>query len=239
MRSGMHHAHRRYLRNEIALIVPCIFFACTLLAFGQEETADHRLRNASDVFRDVTTKTDKGIPHGLIERAQCVVIIPGMKKVAIGVGGDYGKGYAVCRTTAGAWGAPDPVGLSGGSLGPQLGVDSTDVVLLIMNEKGLNRLLSDKFAIGGDAAAAAGPVGRDAAAGTDASLHAEILSWSRSRGLFAGASLDGTVISHSKGETERLYGRDYTGKELIRGNVTPPPAASVLLSELNAYGAHK
>jgi lipid-binding SYLF domain-containing protein len=137
------------------------------------------------------------------------------------------------------WGAPDPVGLSGGSFGPQLGIDSTDVILLMMTEKGLNHLLADKFKIGGDVAAALGPVGRDAAADTDASLRAEILSWSRTHGLFAGASLDGTVLTHSQGETEKLYGREYSGKELIRGNVPPPAVAQALLDELNAYGPRK
>src|SRR5580658_8340248 len=219
--------------------LPSLLLAFTLFANGQELTPDHRLRNTADVFREVMATPDKGIPHGLLDRAQCIVIIPGMKKAAFIVGGDYGKGYAVCRNATGGFGAPDPVALSGGSFGPQLGVDSTDVILLIMNEKGLNHLLADKFSVGGDAAAAAGPVGRDAAADTDASLRAEILSWSRTHGLFAGASLDGTVITHSKGETEKMYGREYTGRELIRGNVPPPPAAAALLDELNPYGPKK
>jgi SH3 domain-containing YSC84-like protein 1 len=220
--------------------VPSLLLACALFASGQELSPDHRLRSAADVFREVMATPDKGIPHGLLDRAQCIVIIPGMKKAAFIVGGDYGKGYAVCRNAnGGSFGAPDPVALSGGSLGPQLGVDSTDVILLIMNEKGLNHLLADKFSIGGDAAAAVGPVGRDAAADTDASLRAEILSWSRTHGLFAGASLDGTVIAHDKGETKKLYGREYAGRELIRGNVPPPPASGDLLAELNAYGPRK
>src|SRR5579863_869434 len=219
--------------------VPSLLLACALFASGQEQTPDHRLQSAADVFRDVMAAPDKGIPHGLLDRAQCILIVPGMKKAAIGIGADYGKGFAVCRNATGGFGAPDPVALSGGSLGPQLGVDSTDVILLIMNEKGLNHLIADKFSIGTDAAAAIGPVGRDAAADTDASLRAEILSWSRTHGLFAGASLDGTVIAHDKGETRKLYGREYSGKELIRGSVQPPPASGDLLSELNAYGPRK
>jgi lipid-binding SYLF domain-containing protein len=216
-----------------------LLLAGAFLMNAQELTPDHRLRNAADVFHEVMATPDKGIPRDLLERAQCVVIIPGMKKAAFVIGADYGKGYAVCRTTAGVWGAPDPVGLSGGSFGPQLGIDSTDVILLMMTDKGLNHLMADKFTIGGDAAAAIGPVGRDAAADTDLSLRAEILSWSRTHGLFAGASLDGTVLTHSKGETKKLYGREYSGKELIRGNVAPTPAADTLLSELNAYGPRK
>jgi SH3 domain-containing YSC84-like protein 1 len=219
--------------------VPSLLLACALFASAQEQTPDRRLRSTADVFREVMATPDKGIPHGLLDRAQCVVIVPGMKKAAVVVGADYGKGYAVCRDATGLFGAPDPVALSGGSLGPQLGVDSTDVILLIMNEKGLNHLLADKFSIGGDAAVALGPVGRDAVADTDASLRAEILSWSRTHGLFAGASLDGTVVAHDKGETRKLYGREYSGRELIRGNVPPPPASGDLLTELNAYGPRK
>jgi SH3 domain-containing YSC84-like protein 1 len=212
-----------------------ILLTCAFVAGAQEQTPDHRLRSAAAVFREVMESPDKGIPRGLVERAQCVVIVPGMKKAAFIVGGDYGKGYAVCRDEAGRFAAPNPVALSGGSFGPQLGVDSTDVILLIMNDRGLNHLMSDKFSIGGDAAAALGPVGRDAAADTDASLRAEILSWSRAHGLFAGVSLNGTVVAHDKGETEKLYGREYSGRELIRGKVAPPPAAADLDSELNAY----
>ena len=216
-------------------VVTSLLLTCAFVASAQEQTPDHRLRSAADVFREVMASPDKGIPRGLLERAECVVIVPGMKKAAFIVGGDYGKGYAVCRQTNGMFGSPDPVALSGGSFGPQLGVDSTDVILLIMNEKGLNHLISDKFKVGGDAAAALGPVGRDAAADTDASLRAEILSWSRTHGLFAGISLNGTVVAHDKGETEKLYGREYSGRELIRGNVPPPPASSDLDNELNAY----
>ncbi len=216
-------------------VMTSLLLSCAFIAGAQEQTPDHRLRSAADVFREVMASPDKGIPRGLLEKAECVVIVPGMKKAAFIVGGDYGKGYAVCREQSGMFGAPDPVALSGGSFGPQLGVDSTDVILLIMNERGLNHLMADKFSIGGDAAAALGPVGRDAAADTDASLRAEILSWSRTHGLFAGVSLNGTVVAHDKGETKKLYGREYTGKELIRGNVPPPSAAADLTNDLNAY----
>lgn len=221
------------------LAVSTILLAGALLASAQEERPDHRLRSAADVFHDAMATPDKGIPRGLFERAQCIVIVPGMKKAAFVVGGDYGKGYAVCRNDNGAWGAPDPVALSGGNFGFQLGVDSTDVILLIMNDKGLNHLLADKFSLGGDAAVAAGPVGRDAAADTDLSLRSEILSWSRTHGLFAGVALNGTVIAHDRGETEKLYGHELTSRELIRGHVTPPPAAAILDRALDQYGAKK
>jgi lipid-binding SYLF domain-containing protein len=215
--------------------LPVLLLTGALALQAQETTPDKRLRSAADVFREVMATPDKAIPRDLLERAKCIVIIPGMKKAAFGIGGEYGKGFAVCRTGAGRWGDPDPVALSGGSFGLQLGVDSTDVILLVMNDKGLQHLLSDKFAIGGDAEAAAGPVGREAAADTDVSLRAEILSWSRSHGLFAGISLNGTVVAHDKGETEKLYGHEITGKELITGNVAAPPAANVLTKELDRF----
>jgi lipid-binding SYLF domain-containing protein len=216
-------------------VVTSLLLGCAFVAGAQEQTPDHRLRSAADVFREVMASPDKGIPRDLLEKAECVVIVPGMKKAAFIVGGDYGKGYAVCREASGMFGAPDPVALSGGNFGLQLGIDSTDVILLVMNERGLNHLLADKFSIGGDAAAALGPVGRDAKADTDASLRSEILSWSRAHGLFAGISLNGTVVAHDKGETEKLYGREHTGRELIRGNVPPPAAAAELDNELSAY----
>ena len=216
-----------------------LLLAGTFLAQAQELTPDKRLRSAADVFREVMATPDKGIPRGLLERAECIVIVPGMKKAAFVVGGAYGKGYAVCRTTGRRWGAPDPVALSGGSFGLQLGVNSTDIILLIMNEKGLNHLLADKFSIGGDAAAAVGPIGRDAAANTDASMQAEILSWSRSHGLFAGVSLNGTVVTHDKGEAEKLYGHEISGKQIIQGKTAAPPAARVLLTELDRFGPRK
>ncbi len=217
-----------------------ILLASAYLANAQEERPDHRLRSAADVFREVMATPDKGIPRGLFERAQCVVIVPGMKKAAFVVGGDYGKGYAVCRNSRGGWGDPDPIALSGGNFGLQLGINSTDVIMLVMNEKGLNHLLADKFSLGGDAGVAAGPVGRETAADTDLSLRAEILSWSRTHGLFAGVALDGTVIAHDRGETEKLYGREYTSRELIRGQAPPPPpAAAVLTHELDQYGPRK
>jgi lipid-binding SYLF domain-containing protein len=213
--------------------------ASAAAARADDQTVDKRLGEAADVFRDVMSAPDKGIPHGLLQRAKCIVIVPGMKKAAFVVGADYGKGFAVCRTAGGKWGAPDPVALSGGSFGLQLGVDSTDVILLVMGEKGLNYLLADKFAIGGDAAAAVGPVGRDAAVGTDVSMRAEILSWSRSHGLFAGVSLNGVIVTQDKGETKKLYGRELSGGQIISGNIPPPPTSKVLLAVLDRFAPGK
>jgi lipid-binding SYLF domain-containing protein len=173
-------------------------------------------------------------PSDLMSKARCVVVIPGLKKGAFVVGGEYGRGYAVCRHD-GSWGGPAAVKLSGGSLGAQLGVESTDVVLLVMNQKGMERLEKDKLALGADASVAAGPVGRRASADTDISMRAEVLSYSRSHGVFAGISLDGAVLTRDDSEDRRLYGRHVTNGEILRGEVPPPEAASVLRATLSAH----
>ena len=167
-----------------------------LASFGYsaavDEAPDHRLRNAHAIFHEMTREPDKGIPLDLFDQARCVIIIPAVKKGAFVVGGKYGRGFASCRKgERGPFGAPAAIRIEGGSYGLQIGGSSTDVFMLIMNESGMERLLSDKFTIGGEAAATAGPVGRNASANTDVLLHAQILSWSRARGLFAGVSLEG------------------------------------------------
>jgi len=202
--------------------------------WAQEETPDHRLRAAADVFHEVTSAPDKGIPRDLLEKAQCVIIVPGLKKAAFIVGGDYGRGYALCRH-AGGWSGPAAIKFGGGSFGAQIGAESTDVVMLVMDRKGMENLAKDKFTVGADASAAAGPVGRTAAADTDASLHAEILSWSRAHGAFAGVSLDGTVVSKDGGEDRKLYGTEVSNRAVLYGEVPPPAVAGVLTGELDRY----
>jgi SH3 domain-containing YSC84-like protein 1 len=197
----------------------------------QEETPDHRLRAAADVLHETLGAPDRGIPRHLIDKAQCVVVVPELKKAAFVVGGDYGKGYAVCRH-AGGWSGPAAIRFSGGSFGPQIGVESTDVLLLVMDKKGMENLARDKFTLGADASAAAGPVGRTTAADTDASLHAEILSWSRAHGAFAGVALDGTIVSKDGGEDRKIYGADVSNRAVIMGQVPPPAVAGVLTSVL-------
>ncbi len=179
---------------------------------------------------------DKGIPRDLLERAQCVVIVPGLKKAAFLVGGDYGRGFAVCRH-AGGWGGPAAIRFGGGSFGAQIGLESTDVVMLIMDRKGMRKLTEDKFTVGADASVAAGPVGRTAAADTDASLHAEILSYSRAHGVFGGISLDGTVVSKDGSEDRKLYGHDVSNKAIVDGEVPAPDVAGPLTSVLSEYPA--
>jgi lipid-binding SYLF domain-containing protein len=203
----------------------------THAALAQEETPDKRLRESATTFHQILAAPDRAIPRYLLERAQCIVIVPGMKKAAFLVGGEYGRGFASCRIP-GSWSAPAPVRLAGGSLGIQLGADSVDIFLLVMNKRGMERLLSEKFSIGADGAAAAGPVGRDAKADTDIQLKAEILAWSRARGLFAGVSLNGTVVEADHGEARKLYGRPWSNREILQGGVTLPEAAKVLSDEL-------
>jgi lipid-binding SYLF domain-containing protein len=204
------------------------------VAFAAEETPDARLQRSAEVFNEIMSTPDRGIPTDLLNKAQCVVIIPGVKKAAFVVGGEFGKGFAECRTPSG-WTGPAAVKLTGGSFGFQIGGSSTDLVMLVMNQHGMNRLMGDKFTIGADASAAAGPVGRTAAADTDASMTAEILSWSRSKGAFAGVSLDGAAMQQDGSENRKLYGHDVTNREILAGSVPPPPAGAPLTAALNSY----
>ena len=211
----------------------CALVAATAAMLpAQEETPDKRLRAATDTLHEIMAAPDHSIPRDLLDRSRCIVIVPGMKKAAFIVGGEYGRGFAMCRN-AGHWSAPAPLRLAGGSFGLQLGGDSTDIILLAMNERGMQRLLSDKFKIGADVNAAAGPVGREATANTDVLMRAEMLSWSRSRGLFAGAALDGTVVEHDGGETEKLYGRQMDNHAILAGDVRTPEAARILTHEMD------
>jgi len=200
------------------------------------ETAQERLQETAAVFNEIMSTPDKGIPEDLLTKANCVVIIPGMKGAALGIGGKYGRGYAVCRNPSGSgWGAPAAVRVEGGSFGFQLGGSSTDVVMLVMNERGMENLLKSKFTLGGNASVAAGPVGRTAAADTDARLNAEILTYSRSKGLFAGVSLQGATLRNDDEGNQELYGKPLTAKDILTGNVTPPPEARPLIAALGRY----
>jgi lipid-binding SYLF domain-containing protein len=207
------------------------FAAASALLIAQEDTPDKRLRDSTAAFHEIMAAPDHAIPRSLLEKAQCIVIIPGVKKAAFLVGAEYGRGFASCRTP-GSWSAPAPVRIAGGSFGIQMGADSADIVLMLMNQNGLERLLADKFSIGADLSAAAGPVGRDVKADTDILLRAEILSWSRTRGVFAGASLNGTIVESDKAEAIRLYGRPWSNRDIIQGAIAIPEAARVLSDEL-------
>ena len=208
-----------------------------LLATGlwaQEETPDHRMRSAASVMHEMLGAPDRGIPRDLLEKSMCVIVVPGLKKAGFVFGADYGKGYAMCRH-AGGWSGPAAITLGGGSFGAQIGVESTDIIMLVMDRKGMEKLASDKFTVGADASVAAGPVGRTTSADTDASLHAEILSWSRAHGVFAGISLDGTVVKKDGGEDRKLYGHDVSNHAILYGEVPPPPTTAGLTHILSEY----
>jgi lipid-binding SYLF domain-containing protein len=216
------------------------FFVSFLMAGGAlfADTASERLNDSATIFSEIMGTPDKGIPQDLLNKAQCVIVVPGLKKGAFVVGGEYGRGFAVCRRTSG-WGAPAAVRVEGGSVGFQIGGSSTDVVMLVMSQPGMDRLMSDKFTLGADASVAAGPVGRTANAATDVELHAEILAWSRARGAFAGISLKGATMRPDNKENEALYGKAMTNREILTSNVAPPAAAHKLLAELDRYSAHQ
>jgi lipid-binding SYLF domain-containing protein len=187
-----------------------------------------RLEACGQVLKEILDIPD-GIPKGLLNKAECVIVIPSVLKFAIGIGGDYGRGAITCRTGehfTGAWGAPALFALEGGNIGFQLGGQATDFVLLVMNTKGANSILSSKVKLWADAAAAAGPKGRDAAADTDIVMRAEVLSYSRSRGLFAGISLEGSTLRSDGRANKKLYGRALTAKEIVRQNRAGIPASA-------------
>jgi lipid-binding SYLF domain-containing protein len=204
-------------------------------AFASDREDDvARTEKAALVFRQIMDTPDKGIPSGLLDRAKCVAIIPGDKKFAFIFGGSYGRGVATCRTATG-WSAPLFVAIDGGSVGYQIGGSSTDLVMLFMNDHALQSLLGDKFKLGADASVAAGPVGRNATAATDIRLNSEILSYSRSKGLFAGVSLDGAVMQADRSGDRSMYGPDVDRHQILNGAIAVPLSATRLLHELSRY----
>jgi lipid-binding SYLF domain-containing protein len=203
-------------------------------AADREDKAIDRIDASADTVTDLMHAGDKGVPKGLLDRAKCVVVIPGMKKAGFIIGAKYGRGFAVCRRAGGmGWTAPAAMRIEGGSVGFQIGGSEQDVLLLVMNDGGMKHILEDKFTLGGEATVSAGPIGRDAEAQTDAMMHAEMLSYSRSRGIFAGISLQGATL-RPDGETDReLYGRDVTNREILTGGVKAPAGARKLDMVLN------
>lgn len=205
------------------------------LVFADRKAEESRLKEAAKVAREVLN-IPEGIPQDLLDKAECVVVVPSVKKFALGIGGSYGKGALVCRTgvnQTGPWGAPAMMRLEGGSVGFQIGGSATDFILLIMNPGGVNSLLSSKVKLGADAKVAAGPKGRSADAATDAFMDAEILSYSRAKGLFAGVSLEGSTLREDSGANQDLYGREISAKEIVLENkVQVPKVAARLVSTL-------
>jgi len=217
----------------------CLIFASSALGAATNNKEQGRLENCGTVMEEILAVPDN-IPQELLEKAECVIVIPSMTKVAIGAGGSYGRGAMLCRTGktySGPWGSPAMYSLEGGSFGLQLGGESTDVVLLVMNNRGVDALFNSKVKLGGDASAAAGPKGRSLEASTDASMRAEILSYSRSRGLFAGVSLEGTSLRPDDDANAQVYGRKLTARSIVTGKPVLTPAsgrAFVAVLEKNA-----
>jgi lipid-binding SYLF domain-containing protein len=219
------------------VIAASVILSSTAIFAG---TAQQNLSEAASVFSEIMATPDKGIPQELLEKAQCVMIVPGLKKAAFVVGGQYGVGYVTCRNHSGrSWGPPASVRMEGGSVGFQIGGSSTDLIMLVMSQRGMDKLLSDKFTLGADASVAAGPVGRTANANTDATMTAEILAWSRAKGLFAGISLNGGTVRNDLDQNEELYGRKMTNKEILVSDMPTPASGQALLAALNKYSMHK
>jgi lipid-binding SYLF domain-containing protein len=208
--------------------------AGTIPAMAQDAKLTDRLASAAAILQEVEASPDKGIPQSILAGAACVVVVPHYKKGAFVIGAQYGQGVATCRTPRG-WSAPVFVRLEGGSFGWQIGGQSTDLVLVAMNQHGLEHMLSSKFKLGGDAAATAGPVGRNAQASTDASLHAEFLTYSRSQGLFAGLDLDGTVLSQNADDTRSFYGANVPFETVLHGGQPTPEAARPFVRTVARY----
>lgn len=214
----------------------------TLLPFTAYAASDapKRLEAAAEAFKEVMGIPDKSIPQDLLEKAECIVIIPDLKKGAFIVGGKYGKGFVSCRKKDGVgWSAPGSIRIEGGSVGFQIGGSEMDVFMLVMNDRGMERLLGDKFTLGADATVAAGPVGRVAQAETDARMTAEILAWSRARGLFAGIALNGATMREDDDWNQELYGKLLKNREIVSGSVAAPRSAAPLLRELDRYSSRK
>ena len=229
------------MRNFLTYLTCTLFVITPLLAdvaSAADESKDNdRLRNSGTVLKEILDVPDD-IPQGLLDKADCVVVFPSVLKAAFIVGGSYGRGAMTCRTGEdfrGPWGAPTMMALEGGSFGFQIGGQATDFVLLVMNESGARGILASKVKLGGDASVAAGPVGRDSSAETDATLRSEILSYSRARGLFAGVSLEGSTIRPDNGDNARVYGKRVSARDIVlSGKVPVPPAAQQLISTLDA-----
>ncbi|MGD0211626.1 MAG: lipid-binding SYLF domain-containing protein [Terriglobales bacterium] len=229
------------MKNKILLVV--LLFACVLplVAEDKEEKVDDRIKNSETVMKQILGMPD-GIPRDLLNKSYCLVIFPSVKKAAFIVGASYGRGLITCRKGrdfSGSWSAPAMFALEAGSVGFQIGGEATDFVLLIMNDAGANSVMSSKVKLGADAAIAAGPVGRDAAAATDVVLTAQILSYSRSKGIFGGVSLEGSTLRSDDGANKVLYGRDLSAKDIVRlGKVPAPASAQGLLNVLRRASPH-
>jgi SH3 domain-containing YSC84-like protein 1 len=213
-------------------------FVLVLACAGHAETAAQRLSSSAQVFKEIMATSDRGIPQDLLQKAECIVVVPGMKKGAFIVGANFGRGFLSCRKSTPGWSAPAAIRMEGGSFGFQIGGSETDVILLVLNKRGADKLMSSKFTVGGDASVAAGPVGRTSTAETDALMHAEMLSWSRSRGAFAGIALKGATLRADGDANKELYGSELETRDIVTKTAAPKSAAS-FIGLLNRYSSRK
>jgi SH3 domain-containing YSC84-like protein 1 len=223
------------MKYLLAVSFSLLFVCSAALAGGKRSDEVQRLNRATEVFAEIMKTPDKSIPDDLLDKAECIVIVPGLKKGALGLGGKYGKGVVMCRkSNRGGWTAPLFMAVEGGSVGFQIGFSQSDVVLLVMNRKGIDKLIGDKFTLGADATVAAGPVGRNATAQTNVRLDAEILGYSRSKGLFAGVSLEGATLRPDKDDNRDFYGQEVEPRAvLLDGSVEMPTEARSLAAALS------
>jgi lipid-binding SYLF domain-containing protein len=229
-------------RWNVKLIIATIVATTVVVMplFAADNEPAQRLDAAAAVLSDIMATPDKGIPQDLLQKAHCIVIVPDLKTAAFVFGGKYGKGYLSCRNTNGAgWSAPATVRIEGGSVGFQIGGSSTDLIMLVMTERGSQKLLESRFTLGAEGSVAAGPVGRTATAQTDAQLHADILSWSRSQGLFAGLALSGATLRQDLDDNATLYGKPLENRDIVTKGVPAPQAAAQLIALLNRYSARE
>ncbi|MFZ0955016.1 MAG: lipid-binding SYLF domain-containing protein [Candidatus Sulfotelmatobacter sp.] len=223
------------------LVLGASVLLCATMAWSADDKdrsdIDKRLDASTKVLNEIMATPDKAIPDKVMSDAKCVAVIPSMVKIAVGFGGSHGKGVATCRTESGRWSAPAPITITGGSWGLQLGGQAVDLVMIVTNEDGMQHLLSSRFKLGADASAAAGPVGRDTGADTDWKMRAEILTYSRARGIFAGIDLTGSVIAQDKDETRILYGRFVPFSAILNGKVRPERADEPFLAAIRRYSS--
>jgi lipid-binding SYLF domain-containing protein len=221
-----------------------LVFGASLLILGclawskddkDQSDIDKRLDNAANVLNEIMATPDKAIPDKVMNDAKCIAVVPSMVKIAVGFGGSHGKGVATCRTESGTWSAPAPITITGGSWGLQLGGQAVDLVMIVTNDQGMQHLLASKFKLGADASAAAGPVGRDAAADTDWKMKAEVLTYSRARGIFAGIDLNGSAITQDKDETRLLYGTFVPFPDILSGKIRPKESSHLFLAAVRKY----
>ena len=229
------------IRNSVLTLVAAVLIlgAASWAADDNDKNKDRsdidkRIQASANVLDEIMATPDKAIPDKIMRDSKCIAVIPSMIKIAVGIGGNHGKGVATCRTDHG-WSAPAPITITGGSWGLQLGGQAVDIVMVITNDQGMQHLLSSKFKLGADASAAAGPVGRDAAADTDWKMKAEVLTYSRARGIFAGIDLNGSAITQDKDETRILYGKMVDFADILNGKVPPPRESEPFLATVRKY----